>query len=319
MGRIPLWWTLVPLLLGVGGWWLAWGHWRDRLESDLAAVLPEMRFRFQGFPYRIAARSEDVRLRHADVALVLGLDAEMVQVNRQPFRTDRQVLSFAGSRMTASLAPLQGAAVAIAAPFAQASLRREESRIARLSGVWERPRIELGFSGRPVRATTFEAHLRETPAPPAAGAGSAPSQVQVVLAGTRVRWGSGQPLGLRASFDLLADRPVASLAGWRPAGQLAMREFVLSDATGEVLRAAANFSAGDDGRVMAQGMIETVCPGTLRAAADGAVAPQEKRTRKPVRVAFEAVLGERLELAPPEPGRPPPPVRAQAPDCPRFL
>ncbi|WP_448586107.1 hypothetical protein [Thermaurantiacus sp.] len=315
--RLPLLVTLLPLLVGSAAWWVAWSQWRSQLAADLKAVAPATAFGFAGFPYRIAARTADLRLRHDDEALSLALEARSLEVNRQPFRTDRQVVSLAESRALAALRPLPAVRVAIAAPFAQASLRLEGRRIARLSGVWEQPKLDLGFLVLPVQASAFEAHLRETPAAP--GAGPVPSQVQVALAGQGLRLGAGEPLRLSAGLDLLAPRPVTSLAGFRSGGRLALRDLVLADATGEVLRAEAEIRVRPGGAVEARGTIETVCPETVRQAARGERALPERRTRRPVRLSFEAILGEGLIIPPAEPGRPPPPVRGQAPPCPRLL
>ena len=60
--RIPLWATLIPLVLGVLLWAWLWRGYEARLESDLAKILPPgTAIEATGFPYRLEARIAPAR------------------------------------------------------------------------------------------------------------------------------------------------------------------------------------------------------------------------------------------------------------------
>ena len=64
MRRIPLWLTLMPLLVGGVAWRVAWTGWRDQFRADLMQVLrPGGALTFGGFPYRLAAWAEPAGAR----------------------------------------------------------------------------------------------------------------------------------------------------------------------------------------------------------------------------------------------------------------
>jgi hypothetical protein len=320
--RWPLWTTLIPLGIAAATWFLVWQGFRDRLAEALAAVLPPATpVSIGGFPYRLEARFGPVDLSRRDEALFARLEAREVTVNRQPWRQDRQVINLVAPRLEVGLAPLAGISATVGAPSAQASLRLADGRIGRLSLVWETPTLRLGFLPVPVAADAFEAHVREPPAGLAKAGEAAATALAVrgeaVLSGRGVRIGAGSPIQLDASFALQAAHPVKALSGWTEGGRVEVRDLVLSDATGEVVRLMADLMPGGDGRVRAVGRIESVCPASVRAALLGLPPVTEKRTRKPVSIGFEASLGSEVRLAPP-PAGPPPPVRGQAPDCPRL-
>ncbi len=322
--RLPLWATLVPLLLGIAGWYAAWSGWRDRLETALLGLLPPgTSLEVGGFPYRLEARTGPVRLEARGAASEALLEAEAMVVNRQPWRVDRQVINLAQPRVVLAIPGLAGASVRLEAPTAQASLRLDAGRIARASAVFEEARMTPGLARLTVMARRFEAHLRETPARPAATAEPGdgvplPVQAQLVLAGEALRFGEGDPVSLSAALDLVAAQPIRRVAAWTAGGRAELRELVIADGEGEVARLAGSFAPGADGRVRFAGTVETVCPASVRAALAAAPPVSEKRTRKPVRFAVSGVLGVRVEVEQPAPGRVAPPVRAQAPDCPRL-
>ncbi len=62
MKRIPLWLTIVPLLIGGVVYWHFWSGWRDTLRADLAAVMP-------GVPVDDRRLSVPARGRHRRAAL----------------------------------------------------------------------------------------------------------------------------------------------------------------------------------------------------------------------------------------------------------
>ncbi|WP_448579202.1 hypothetical protein [Thermaurantiacus sp.] len=321
LARIPLWVTLVPLAVGVVVWFFLWTGFRDRLDQALAETLPAgTSWSIRGFPYRLEARTGPVALSYEGKALRARLDARQMIVNRQPWRTDRQVVNLEGSQASLALQPLAGISATIAAEAAQASLRTEDGRVARLSIVWERPGIRLGFLAQPLSATSVEAHLRETPAAadPNSRSPVLPVQDQLVLRASDLRLGEGSPLRLMLDAELTAARPIRSFTTWEKGGTAEIRDLVLSDSTGDVLRLSATLSPGRDGRLYVAGTLTTVCPASVRAAFAGLPPVSEKRARRPVTLAFTAVPGVSADVAPPEAGKPPPPVRAQEPDCPRL-
>jgi hypothetical protein len=318
--RIPLWTTLIPLVAGVAVWAFIWRGYEAGFEADLKSVLPaDTAIEAGGFPYRLEARLGAVKLEHRDAALELGLAADQASINRVPWQRDRQVISLGRSQARAALGPIPGAAFVIDAPAAQASLRLDGQRIARLSAVWRQPEIRTGLFDAPLSASLFEAHLRETPATGAAPGERSPlpTQVQLVLSGTDLKIADGAPLAFGLTGELTAPGPITSLAGWQQGGTGEIRSAVLSDATGEVARLSATVSA-EGPRLRIAGTVETVCPASVRAAIAGAPAPAEQRSRKPERIAISGTLPGGLEAAPRDPGKPPPPVRAQEPPCPRM-
>lgn len=319
--RIPLWATLIPLLLGVVVWGFVWRGYAARFEEDLRQVLPaDVAIDASGFPYRLEARLEGVRLSHADAALSLGLTADEATINRVPWQRERQVITVSKSEAQAALGPLAGARVTVDAPEAVASLRMDGSRIARLSAVWQKPAITAGLIGLPMTADSFEAHLRETPADAGAdkaGGPRLPTQAQLVLAATALRFGEGAPLKLALDSELTAPGPISSLAGWAQGGTVEIRSATLSDGTGDVARLSATLVAEGDLLRLA-GTVETVCPATVRAAIAGTPAPPEMRSRVAEKIAIGGTLPGGLTAAPRDPAKPPPPVRGQEPPCPAL-
>lgn len=318
--RVPLWVTLLPLLFGIGLWLFLWSGYRDRFEAALVAAVPQASgFSIGGFPYRLEAQLGPTALDWRGEAATATLRASDVLVHRQPWREDRQVINLRDSTLSLGLAPLAGISAGISAAAAQASLRTADNRIARLSIVWEKPSIRLGFLNEPVAASTLEVHFRETPAETAPGDPSPvlPVQDQLVLRAAGLTLGEGSPLSLTLEAELTAGQPIRSLRAWREGGTAEIRDLVVSDATGEVLRLAATVSPGSDGRLLVAGTITTVCPASVRAALAGLPPVTEKRARRPVSFAFTAIPGITAEAPPADPGKPPP-VRAQEPDCPRL-
>lgn len=317
--RIPLWATLIPLVLGIAVWGFIWRGHEAQFEADLKKVLPaDADIDAGGFPYRLEARLGDVKLEHRDAALELGLAASDATINRVPWQRDRQVITMGASQARAALTPLQGASMVVDAPEALASLRLDGARIARLSVVWQKPAIRTELFAAPIKANSFEAHLRETPAEGAPASGPRlPTQAQLVLAGTAVRFGAGAPLKLAVDSEMTGPGPITSLAGWEQGGTAEIRSATLSDKTGEVARLSATL-VEEEGRLRIAGTVETVCPATVRAAIAGTQAPREMRSRVPEKIAIGGTLPGGMTAAPRDASKPPPPVRGQEPPCPKL-
>lgn len=318
IGRFPLWATLLPLLVGILVWGLLWRGQAAGFEADLQKILPSAEIVVTGFPYRLEAKVAPVRLSHQDTALVASLTAPEVSVNRVPWQPDRQVINLTGSTASIALKPILGAAARITAPEAQASLRLDQGRIARLSGVWEEPKLETGLLPVAATARHFEAHLRETPSSKAAPASPRlPTQVQLMLSARALRLGGSDSLDFVLDSDLTARAAIESLAGWASGGTAEIRAATLTDATGEVARLSATL-VDDKGELRLAGTIESVCPANVRAAIAGLPPVSEKRLRKPERIAIGGTLPGNIQAAPPTAGRPAGPVRGQEPPCPRL-
>jgi hypothetical protein len=320
--RFPLWTTLIPLGVGILVWAFLWRGYEAAFEADLAKLLPPgTAIEASGFPYRLEASVAPFDVTHHDSALALVGKAAEVTVNRVPWQRDRQVVNLRDSVLEARLKPLQGAVARIESGVAQASLRTDDARIARLSIVWQKPQIQTGLFATPAVAEQLELHLRETPskgkAPKTAGP-LLPTQAQIVLAGTNMRFGSGAPLALALNADLTAAVPITSLAGWTQGGTAEIRSITLSDATGEVARLTATVVPDGDGALRVAGTIETVCPMSVRAMVGGTAPVAELRTRKPERIAFSGILPGGITAEPRDPAKPSPPVRGQEPACPRL-
>ncbi len=322
IGRVPLWVTLAPLVLGVLIWWLVWRGYAADFEAEVAKALPSgTEVSATGFPYRLETRIPGVDVSHSDDALRARLRAGEIAVNRVPWQKDRQVLNLKSSVAELALAPLAGATVRVEAHEAQASLRLDGKRIARASVVWQAPAIATGLFAAPMKAARFEAHLRETPS----DNGSSeprnprlPTQAQLVLSGTDVRFGSGDPLALALDSDLTAGAPLSALAQWAVGGTVELRSLTLADGTGEVARVAATMVPTGTGALRIAGTVETVCPANVRAAMAGLPAVSEKRVRKAEVIAFSGTLPGGVAAEARNPALPPAPVRGQEPACPKF-
>jgi hypothetical protein len=317
--RWPLWTTLVPLVAGIAVWAVLWTGYRRDFEATLAAVLPpDTAIETGGFPYRLEATVAPLAIERRDVALVARLEAARATANRVPWQPARTVLSLEETTLALALAPIRGATIAVSAAGAQASLRMESGRIARLSAVWTDAVVETGLLPVPARAASLEAHLRETPA-----TGSdprsprLPTQDQLVIAGTDVRFGRGEPVDLKIDAEVTAPGPVASLAGWQQGGTIEIRSAVLSDATGEVARLEGTIVPSKGG-LRFSGTVETVCPASVRAAVAGGPQVVEQRSRRPERFAMEGPMPGGMMAAPRDAAKPLPPVRGQEPPCPRL-
>lgn len=320
--RIPLWLALLPLAAGILVWLILWRGYAAGFERELRTVVPaDVPIAVGGFPYRLEADLGSLTLAHDDVALHLSVAAEGVRVNRVPWQPARQVITLGRSRARAALGPIPAAEVMVDSPAAQASLRLDSGRIARLSVVWQAPTIAARLLPVALTASRFEAHLRETPSADGASQPAnprLPTQVQLVLAGEAVRFGGGAPLRLALDSELTAAGPIASFASWQQDGTVEIRALTLSDGTGEVARLSATLVPDGAGRLRVAGTVETVCPASVRAALDGLPPVSEKRSRRPEAVAFEGLLPGDLRVAPRDPAKPTPPVRGQLPDCPRL-
>lgn len=321
IGRIPLWATLVPLVLGVLLWGWVWRGYADSFRADLQQVAPPgTDIALGGFPYRLEARIQNLDTSLGTEVLRGRLQAKGLAVNRVPWQTDRQVLNLESADVSVAVAGLSGATARVEAAEAQASLKLDGAQIARLSVVWEAPRLSVGLLPGAIVARHLEVHLRETPSAAArpAGGTALPTQAQIMLSGDGVRFGAGDPLTLAVDSEVTGPGPLTSYALWARGGAVEIRSATLSDAGGEVARLTATLGPDGAGALRITGRIETICPASVRAVIAGQAQPVEKRSRKPQTIALSGRLPGGLVAAPADPLKPPPPVRAQEAPCPRL-
>ena len=315
MRRIPLWWTIVPLAVGVIGYWVVWSGYRDTLRADIARVVPGAMTSIGGFPYRMEAEIPAPAVTHGG-AVTLSLRASRAIINRTPWQRALTIVRSDAPRVVVSVPSLQDVAVRIDATSGVSSLHLDaDGRVARQSNVFAEARATLGFLPLPLTAATLEVHLRETPARSNESWSAAPpQQAEVVLAGTSLRAGNGAPLTLAADIGITSVARLASFAAWADGGTVEIRSLTLADASGEVARMAASIVPAGGGLRLV-GTITTVCPATLAATLAGTLRPREMRLRLPVRLAVGGMIGAVGII-----GDVPAPraVRTQLPPCPAF-
>lgn len=283
--RIPLWATLLPLLLGIIVYAFVWRSEAARLETDVRGVIgPAARLDMGGFPYRLAAETGPVAIDRRVGGALVQFAARRAQAHRQPFRHVLTVAAAEEMQLYAEVAGLAGARLAITAPAAQASLHVEQTRLQRLSLVFERATVQLPLLPRALSADSFELHLREVAAvPPAARNPKAPVRAEMRLEGVVRVADEGAPVTLTADLALTADAPLADVAAWRRGGTVELRSLTLADPTGFVFATVkATLAPLPDGTLAVAGTLDTSCPLTVQGMFDGVVPEQEFRTRRPL-------------------------------------
>lgn len=318
MRRLPLWATLIPLIVGLAIYWWYWDRERAAFEDRLETLFGKD-VSVSGFPYRLEGDIVKPRLGH-DGQYALDVGAHRAVINRQPWRDALSFVRLVEPRLQWR-APAIDIGFDVASRTAQASLRLDGGRIVRLSSVHDAAELRLPFVGAPATAKSFEWHFRDTPAAPdpASRAPTFPEQAQLVLAADAVRFGQGDPLKLAAQIGLTSAAPIWDLASWRRGGTVELRRLTLSDAAGEVATLIATGSASQTAPLRIAGTIETVCPITVQAAFAGTATPvREYRTRRPVKLGFGGTPGD-LELLLPAGGPRRMPVRAQEAPCPKLV
>ncbi|KPF62296.1 hypothetical protein IP88_14905 [alpha proteobacterium AAP81b] len=288
--RLPLLLTLAPLAVAIGVYWLFWTGWAAEFKAALAPWLPGTGVVVTGFPYRLEAEIAPARLDGGDV-VKLSARASRARINRGPWRPELTLISAQQPEFAATVGDVLSARLAAASSITSVHVDAD-GHVARISTVADAARIATGLLPVPITAQAFEVHLRERvgETAPASSPSGAP-RGQMVLAGTALRFGGGDPLTFAA--DMVATGP-ARLDGydrWATTGMVAIDPLTLADATGEVARVRATLvPIGRTGARFA-GTIETVCPATVAAAIAGTPAPSERRLRAPARLAFEGVPG----------------------------
>ncbi len=314
--RFPLWLTLVPLFVAVGGYWWLWSGYRDTLRVELARVLPGKAVTIGGFPYRLEATVEmPARASHA-ADIDARASAGRAVLNRGPWQSDLTILRAIEPRIAARIPALSASGLSIAAPSSETSIHLDgDGSVARLSTVFTRARVDFALLGAPLSAESLEVHVRETPGRSSEPwSPTLPERAQVVLAGQGVRIASGAPLTLAADLRVTGAARLTDYAHWVEQGSVLVRGLTLADQAGEVLRLDATLVASG-GVPHATGTILTVCPASVRAAFAAAPRVSEQRLRLPVKLALGGVPGAWTLGGLPEAPRA---VRAQQPPCPAL-
>lgn len=316
--RIPLWATLLPLLIGIAVYHHWWSGQRDAFAAEVRALLgPGATIEIGGFPYRLEADVGRIAITRANAEARLAVGADGLALNRQPNRQDLTVAHALRPSVAVDVPSVSGGSLTVEAAASQTSLRLEDRHIARLSSVFDDAVIRTRLLSGASTAKSFEVHFRETPqvADPASRAPTGPEQAQLVVEGQGVRYAGGDPLTLVAELGVTARGAIRRLADWLPGGTAELKRLELRDARGVIATMAATASPDAAGRLLIAGTVETICPEGLAALFDGRPAPTEKRARRMVRFTFNGPVGGLvLTRAAGEPIRAP--VRNQEPPCP---
>ncbi|MBC7506579.1 MAG: hypothetical protein H7267_12785 [Sandarakinorhabdus sp.] len=287
--RIPLWVTLVPLVLAIGVYWLFWSSWAKDFSAAVERVLPGAPVAVTGFPYRLeTALAAPVWRAGAGVKIVASADHALV--NRGPWRTELTVIRAAYPKFSAIVGPGFGAS--FSGKSALISVRIVGDKLARLSAVVEAAQARLGFLPVAIAADGLELHARErVPASDGLQSATLPPRGQLVVKGQRLRLDGGDALTFFADMTVNGAVRLTDFDAWANAGTIEVRGLTLADAHGEVVKLAATVVPVGRTGLRFAGTLETVCPANVVAAVEGAPAVTELRLRAPVRLAFDGVAG----------------------------
>jgi hypothetical protein len=289
--RIPLWVTLVPLVVGVGIYYLLWQGWARDFSALVAEWIPEAQFSVSGFPYRLEADARNVSLAGGDV-VKLAASSPRIRINRGPWQAHLTVIAAQYPRFSAVVGPGLGAS--FSGKSAMSSINVEAGKLVRLSSVIEAANARLGFTSAKITADSLELHARERFPDPAAPASAAPTQPvrgHLVVAAQRIRFDAGDALTLAGEIAVTGPARLNSFDRWVSTGTIELTRLSIADARGEVAGITATMvPIGRQGLRFA-GTIETICPASVEAAFLGLPPVHEMRLRAPVRLAFDGMPG----------------------------
>lgn len=317
--RLSPWLALLPIALGVAGWWAWWDRTATRWQEALGqAVVPPQRI--LGFPYRLQADFGPLAVAHAHGGAGVEARAASATVERAFGRAWPHVFAATGTVLRADAAQPAGMTAALEAARLRGSLDLAGGRLNRLSLLLPETQLQASFLGRALILSNAELHLRQTPGNPPPDRGPAPV-AELVLTAPSARLGpAGAPLVLELRATLVQRGRLRSVADWAwEGGQLRIDRLILADATGPVfdLAGTATPRPGVGGMGMAA-TITTPCPASVVAALEGRAPGQpEARRRVPVTIALTGALS-RPDVRPSAEALASRPVRAQEPPCPRL-
>jgi hypothetical protein len=315
--RIPIWLTLLPLVAGIGIYFMLWQGWAREFEVAVKDWLPAADIGVTGFPYRLEADVKDAALTGGDT-VKLSASAPRIRINRGPWQPQLTIVRADYPRFSAVVGPGFGASVS--GRSAVTSINVAGGKLIRLSSVIDAANARLGFSSAVIAADELQLHARERFPEGAGDAGAAtlPVRGQLVVSGQRVRLDGGDALTLASEIEATGAGRLTNFADWARSGTIEVPRLALSDAHGEVVSVKATLVPVGGTGVRMAGTIETICPASVEAVLLGAARPlREMRLRSPVRLAFDGVPGA-VRLT----GMPDNLVyratRGQLPPCPRL-
>ncbi len=313
MRRVPLWLTLVPLLVGIAGYYWVWSGWARDFGAVISAWLPGTAVEVTGFPYRLEADVAQPQLSGGDVVR-LTATASSAAINRGPWQPELTIVSTTEPRFAAVVGPGVGASVA--GKTGLTSIHMAGGQLARLSSVVEAARARLGFTSAVLAADTLELHLRERhDAPPPKTSPVGAVRGQLVLLGQRLRIDNGDALTFAADIAVTGAGRLLGYDSWATTGTIEIGRASLADAHGEIASLTATIVPQGRTGLRFAGTVETICPLNVAAAFAGTVAVPEARLRTPLRLSFAGVAGAvRLDGLPADLATRP--TRAQLPPCP---
>ena len=311
--RVPLWLTMVPLVVAVGLYGLLWSGWAQEFRETIATWLPAAQIEISGFPYRLEADVPNPALA-GGTTVKLSATASRVRINRGPWQPELTVVAAENPAFRAIVGPLLSAG--ITGKSALTSIHVVAGRLLRFSSVVEAARLRFGMTAMPIAADSLELHLRET-APGLAAPTSAtpPVRGQLIVNGQRLRLGNGDALTLAAEIAVTGAARLTNYDGWAGTGTAEIVRLTLADASGEIASASATLVPQGRIGLRYAGTVETVCPLAVAAVFAGGAAPPEKRLRLPLRLAFEGSAGT-VKLSGIPDNLAARPTRAQLPACP---
>jgi hypothetical protein len=318
MRRVPLWLTLVPLVVAVGLYAWLWRGWAEAFRTEIADWLPGETLSVSGFPYRLELAVAQPRLAGGDV-VSLRAEATSARINRGPWQPDLTIVRTEAPRLTAEVSPSLRAS--IEGGTALTSINWGDGRLRRLSAVVQAARIRIGGRRLPLQADTLELHLRERQGE--AVPETSPVQAargQLVLSGTRLRLGGsgaapGDALTMTAEILATGAARLRDYDRWARGGTLEITRLTLADAHGEVARIKATLAPEGRTRLQLAGTASTVCPMSLMGEAGAA---PEYRLRVPVVLAFSGTI-EDFAFSPVPATLANRPRRTKEPACPKIL
>lgn len=287
--RLPLWTTLIPLVLAGGLYWVLWSGWAKEFGAAVEDVLPATDVSVTGFPYRLETEiTSPTWTFGSGVKIAAGADRAFI--NRGPWAPELTVVRAEYPKFSAIVGPGFGAS--FTGKAALTSVKIVEGRLVRLSSVIEAAKARLGFTPVAIVADVLELHLRErVPEATLPESATLPPRGQLVVKGERLRFDGGDALTFAADMTANGATRLTDFDRWAHDGTIEVAKLTLADAHGEVAKVAATVVPMGRTGLRFAGTIETVCPGNVLAAFDGAPAVKELRLRIPVRLAFDGPAG----------------------------
>ncbi len=313
--RIPLWLTLLPLAVGLLGYFYWWNGQRDAFAEQLHKVLGGAPIEIGGFPYRMEATLGASAFSRVTPALTVRLAADEIAINRAPIGRPLTALRALKPVASVQLTALPLSKLEVAAASAIGSLRFGEGGIvARASNAFEGATIRAAAFASSATAAHFEVHVRETPQAldPASRSPAFPEQAQLVLEGEGVRYAGGDPLTLNAEFGIDARAPLSGGPKVLDGATLELKKLTLADRHGVVATLTATASPDTSSKALIAGTVDTICPANVAALLSGRPGAREFRARRSQRIAFSGPVG----AVAPASGVTGVPVRSQEPPCP---